>query len=143
MIASVDIATRARRAIERDLPPLARYDYDWVCVLLEPTGLPAGLVALLALEAAIGATSTTPCLEAWRQLLGAAVGTDPVARRLREALALAVDARSAIRDRRPEGDGVLPDGVEAVCVIVGEARRAVRCAELVARRRPNCLLISG
>jgi hypothetical protein len=141
MIAPVDLAARARRAIERDLPPLARYDYDWARVLLEPTGLPAGLVALFALEAAIGATPATPCLETWRRILGAAVGADPAARRLREALALAIDARSAIRDRRPEGDGVLPDGVEAVRVIVGEAGRAVRWAERVAHRRPICLLI--
>ncbi|GIW05716.1 MAG: hypothetical protein KatS3mg060_0521 [Dehalococcoidia bacterium] len=142
MIPPVDVAARAQRAVRRDLPAIASYDYEWARVLLEPTALPAGLVALLALEAAAGALPPTPCLSAWLQLLAAALGRDPVAVQLRESLALAIDARQAIRERRPDSTGA-PDGVEAVRVIVGEAWRAARCAELLARRRPNCLLVGG
>jgi hypothetical protein len=143
VIAPIDVAARAQRAVLSDLPPLARSDYDWMCFLLEPTPLPAGLVALLALEAATGALPTTPCLETWLRLLAAALGTAPTAVGLREALALAVDARQAIRDRQADSLASPPDGADLVRAIVAEARRAARCADLLARQRPNCLLIGG
>ncbi|MCS6803351.1 MAG: hypothetical protein RMM58_13870 [Chloroflexota bacterium] len=143
MTAPLDLAARIARAVLRDLPSAAGRDYAWVCALLERSGLPRGVIALLALEAAMGTAPGTPCLAAWRQLLGAALGGDPVATHLRESLALALDLRSALRERRPDSDCSLGDGSEAVRVIVSEAQRAVRYAEALARRRPNCLLVGG
>ncbi|MFN8532940.1 MAG: hypothetical protein U0556_05295 [Dehalococcoidia bacterium] len=141
MIPPVDVAGRTRHAVLRDLPRVAEWDADWVRRLIEPAGLPDGLVGLLALEAAVGTTAPTPCLRAWLALLDASVGGDLTAATIREALALAVDGRQIVRDLRWESAGAPLVAADAVQAIVAEAALAAQSASQLANRLPNCLLV--
>jgi hypothetical protein len=133
----IEVAAAVERAARRDLPERGVLDFEWARALLAPSGLPDGLVALLALEAAFGPGDTiTPCCHAWLGLLGAAVGDDPYAYALREALALATDARQCIRESRWDPSGVsTPDPAEAVQAIFSEAKLAAQYADLLADHR--------
>ncbi|MCL6649584.1 MAG: hypothetical protein K6U89_14770 [Chloroflexi bacterium] len=133
-----DVATSIRRSLQREAPPAALFDFEWVCDLLAPSGLPPALIALLALEVSLGAAPPSPCLRTWLRLLEAATGRERAALHLRAALAL--DARELVRELLGSTQPTLPTPLEAVQVVLTEGRRAQRWAEALARRRANCLL---
>jgi hypothetical protein len=59
-----DVATSIRRSLQREAPPAALFDFEWVRDLPAPSSLPPALITLLAFEVSLGATPPSPCLYA-------------------------------------------------------------------------------
>ena len=126
-VLAVDVVGRVLRAVGRDLSPAARYDYEWASVLLAPAGLAPGLVALMAIEAAIDTAPVSPCLAAWlklsltpgltsahlRRLLAAfgdpervlAAGRRALAQHVTDAIAVAIQQGAALMHWPPQENG--------------------------------------
>lgn len=138
------IADGIVRAVDRDLSVAERFDFTWAWDLLRPSGLPDGLTALFALEAAVGLQERLPDgLQSWLGMLDSAAFGDGTMFALREALALAIDARQAIREARVDnGEDVFPDPAEAVATIFAESRTAFQLAEDIASRQSICSLFA-
>lgn len=115
----VDVPGRIRQAARRDLPTSAWNDFVWVDGVLASAGMSAGLRRLLAYEAALGSAGMpAPCSWVWLAMLGS-VQVAPLDR-LRETLALALDARQLADDRRPVGEPG-PTPAEAIDTFLREA----------------------
>jgi len=141
----MNVDTALVRAAARDLAPAGLRDFEWVRRLLAPTELPGGLVSLLALEAAVGLErNPPPCLKTWLEILDALTGIDASVFALREALALALDARQMVREAVFELPGKsLPDPAEAVRMLQGETAFALYLAKQIVERRTTFSAVSA